>query len=114
MLLVFALRGRLESARDETNLRLLRLLGWSGGAVRAVPLIRAVTVAALGLLLGAVATETLGPSVLGAMLSSFGGGATALTPPNVLPVAAATSVAAAVLAGTAIASVTLPTLRNES
>lgn len=114
MLLVFALRGRLESARDETDLRLLRLLGWSGCAVRAVPLIRAATVAALGLLLGGIATEALGPSVLGAMLSSFGGGATALPPPNVLPAVAAASVVAAVLAGTVLASLTLPPLRNES
>ncbi|MCK2037867.1 ABC transporter permease [Microbacterium sp. SSW1-49] len=114
MLLVFALRGRLESARDEADLRLLRLLGWSGSAVRAVPMLRTVTVAALGLLLGAIATEALGPSVLGAMLSSFGGGATALAPPDVLPVMTAASVAAAVLAGTLIASFALPTLRNES
>lgn len=114
MLLVFALRGRLESARDETDLRLLRLLGWSADAVRAVPMIRAAIVAALGLLLGGVVAETLGPSVLGAMLSSFGGGATALTSPSILPVAVAGSVAAAVLAGTVIASLALPPLRNES
>lgn len=114
MLLVFALRGRLEAARDESDLRLLRLLGWPRGTVRAVPVIRAAIVAAIGLLLGVVATETLGPSVLGAMLSSFGGGATALTSTNALAVAAAALVGAAVLAGTLLASLTLPTLRNES
>lgn len=114
MLLVFALRGRLEAARDESDLRLLRLLGWSRGEVRSIALFRAVGVAGAGLLLGWIATESLGPGVLGATLSSFGGGTTDLVSADVWSVITGPVVAAAAVLGGLIASAHSPALLNES
>jgi putative ABC transport system permease protein len=114
MLLVFALRGRLEAARDESDLRLLRLLGWSRGGLRTISSLRAVGVAGAGLLLGWIATEALGPGVLGATLASFGGGATDLVAPHGWGMITGPVVAAAAVAGGLIASVHSPALLNES
>lgn len=114
MLLVFALRGRLEATRDESDLRLLRLLGWSRGGLRTIPLFRAVGVAGAGLLLGWVATESLGPGVLGATLSSFGGGATDLVAANGWSLITGPVVAAAAVVGALIACAHSPALLNES
>ncbi|MCI1017219.1 hypothetical protein HWD99_01140 [Microbacterium sp. C5A9] len=114
MLLVFALRGRLEAARDESDLRLLRLLGWSRGELRTIALVRSVGVAGAGLLLGWIATESLGPGVLGATLSSFGGGATDLVAANGWSLITGPVVAAAAVVGGLIASAHSPALLNES
>lgn len=114
MFLVFALRGRLESARDESSLRLLRLLGWPVAALRRIALLRAAGVATIGLLLGWIATEALGPAVLGATLSSFGGGATALIAPNASFVVPGAAVAIAAVMGALLATAAAPPLRNES
>lgn len=114
MFLVFALRGRLESARDDSSLRLLRLLGWPVAALRRIALLRAAGVATIGLLLGWIVTEALGPAVLGATLSSFGGGATALVAPNASFVVPGVAVAIAAVVGTLLATAAAPPLRNES
>lgn len=114
MLLVFTLRGRLEIARDEADLRLLHLLGWDRSRLRAIPLVRASAVVLAGLGVGIAATEALGPAVLGGVLSTFGGAAAPLVasaPPAAL---AAAAVAAAGLAGALLSTVRLPALRNES
>ncbi|WP_417506942.1 FtsX-like permease family protein [Microbacterium sp.] len=114
ILLVFALRGRLEATRDESDLRLLRLLGWSRGELRTITLFRAMSVAGAGLLLGWIATESLGPGVLGATLSSFGGGATDLVAANGWSLITGPVVAAAAVVGGLIASAHSPALLNES
>jgi putative ABC transport system permease protein len=114
MLLVFALRGRLEATRDESDLRLLRLLGWSRGGLRRITLFRVVAVAGAGLLLGGIATESLGPGVLGATLSSFGGGTTDLVGASGWSLITGPVVAAAAVVGGLIASAHSPALLNES
>ena len=114
MLLVFALRGRLEATRDDSDLRLLRLLGWSRGGLRRITLFRVVAVAGAGLLLGWIVTESLGPGVLGATLSSFGGGATDLVAANGWSLITGPVVAAAAVVGGLIASAHSPALLNES
>lgn len=114
MLLVFALRGRLEATRDESDLRLLRLLGSSRGELRTIALLRALGVAGAGLALGWIAVESLGPGVLGATLTSFGGGTTDLAAANGSSMIVGPVVAASAVLGGALASVRCPALLNES
>lgn len=114
MFLVFALRGRLEAARDESASRSMRLIGWTCRDLRTITLIRAVGVAGAGLLLGVTVTESIGPGVLGATLASFGGGATPLAAADGWGMLIGLVVAVAAVVGGVVASVPRPRLLNES
>ncbi|MBP3976390.1 FtsX-like permease family protein [Microbacterium sp. BLY] len=114
LLLVFALRGQLEAARDASDRRLRRTLGATAAEIRAVVLIRAAGIAGAGLLVGVVVTESLGPAVLGLGLASVGGGTTALAAASPAALLAPAAVAAAAVLGSALAALPRPALLDES
>lgn len=104
VLVITTLQGRLEIARDHRGLRTLRLIGYSATEVRATLVLRTVLVAGVAIPVGAVLTELLGPTLLGAILASLGGSTTSLIPPGVativIPLSAAVAAAGATLLST--------------